>query len=163
MKKTRTQPTKKSTAKPAKKSTKQPARRAGVGMDPLILAAREARERAYAPYSSYRVGSAVLGDNGKIYAAANVENASYGLSICAERNAVSAAILDGARRILACAVVTASDPPAAPCGMCRQTLGEFARRDGSDMPIALLNPEGDRRDTRLSVLLPLAFTPEDLG
>ncbi len=127
----------------------------------LIDAATQSRTRAYAPYSDYRVGSAVLADNGKIYAAANVENASYGLSICAERNAVSTAILDGAKHIVACAVVTESSPPAAPCGMCRQTLNEF--KPGNDeVPIALVNPVGERRDTTLATLLPMAFVPEDL-
>ena len=135
----------------------------GPSLDDLIAAATVARDRAYAPYSRYHVGSAVLADNGKIYAAANVENASYGLSICAERNAVSAAILDGARRIIACAVVTKSNPPAAPCGMCRQTLAEFSPDDPSRVPIALVNADGKRRDTTLGALLPLAFRPEDLG
>ena len=151
---------------PKRKSTKKFTSKLASGaatMERLLAAARSARERAYAPYSRYHVGSAVLGDNGKIYAAANVENASYGLSICAERNAVSAAILDGASKILACAVVTASSPPAAPCGMCRQTLSEFAPRAPSDMPIALSNAQGERRDTLMSAILPLAFRPEDLS
>ncbi|MEO6952157.1 MAG: cytidine deaminase [Polyangia bacterium] len=145
------------------KKTKQaaPQKTAADPMATLIAAAHQIREKAYAPYSRYHVGSAVLADNGKIYQGANVENASYGLSICAERNAVSAAILDGARRILACAVVTASDPPAAPCGVCRQTLAEFAPRD-RDVQIALVNGDGKRRDTMLSTLLPMAFLPEDL-
>lgn len=132
-----------------------------IDLQRLIEAATEARTRAYAPYSDYRVGAAVLGGNGKIYAAANVENASYGLSICAERNAVSAAILDGAKQVLACAVVTESSPPAAPCGMCRQTLSEFQPKQG-EVPIALVNPVGERRDTTLGALLPMAFVPEDL-
>ncbi len=132
-------------------------------MDDLIRAARAVREHAYAPYSRYRVGAAVLADNGKIYAGANVENASYGLSICAERNAVSAAVLDGARRVLACAVVTQSDPPAAPCGMCRQTLAEFAPADPEAVRVALVGTGGARRDATLAELLPLSFRPEDLG
>jgi cytidine deaminase len=127
-------------------------------MDDLLAAAREAQKKAYAPYSNYRVGAAVRGDNGKIYQGANVENASYGLSICAERNAVSAAVLDGVRKIVAAAVVTASSPPVAPCGMCRQTLAEFA----DDMPIALSNETGERRDTSLRELLPMAFGRSDL-
>jgi cytidine deaminase len=131
--------------------------------DELIAAAIKARDRAYAPYSRYHVGSAVLADDGRIYAAANVENASYGLSICAERNAVSAAILAGATRILGCAVVTASSPPAAPCGMCRQTLMEFAPDDASKVEVTMLNAKGERRVTTLQALLPLAFRPEDLG
>jgi cytidine deaminase len=132
-------------------------------MDKLIKAAREVRERAYAPYSKYRVGSAVLGDDGRVYVGANVENASYGLSICAERNAVSAAVLGGARHIVACAVVTESEPPAAPCGMCRQTLMEFAPKDPKDVRVTLVNPAGARRSTTLGDLLPMAFRPEDLG
>jgi cytidine deaminase len=132
-------------------------------MENLVTAAMEVRERAYAPYSKYRVGAAVLGDDGRVYAGANVENASYGLSICAERNAVSAAVLGGARRIVACAVVTESDPPAAPCGMCRQTLMEFAPKDPTDVRVTLVNPAGERRDTTLGELLPMAFRPEDLG
>jgi cytidine deaminase len=127
-------------------------------MDELLAAAREAQKKAYAPYSNYRVGAAVRGDNGKIYAAANVENASYGLSICAERNAISAAVFDGVRRIVAVAVVTASSPPVAPCGACRQTLAEFA----DDLPVALSNEHGERRDTSLRELLPMAFGRSDL-
>jgi cytidine deaminase len=127
-------------------------------MDDLLQAARDAQKRAYAPYSNYRVGAAVRGDNGKIYTGANVENASYGMSICAERNAVAAAVLDGVRRIVAAAVVTASSPPVAPCGACRQTLAEFA----DDLPIALTNERGERRDTTLRQLLPMAFGPNDL-
>jgi cytidine deaminase len=156
---------KKATKKPAKNASAKPAAKARpvVSAETLLAAASDARERAYAPYSRYHVGAAVLGDNGKIYAAANVENASYGLSICAERNAISAAILDGARHVLACAVVTASSPPAAPCGMCRQTLSEFSPRPPTELPIALANADGERRNTRLSAILPLAFRPEDLG
>jgi cytidine deaminase len=127
-------------------------------MDELIAAAREAQKKAYAPYSHYRVGSAVRGDNGKIYQGANVENASYGLAICAERNAISAAILDGAKKIVGAAVVTSTSPPVAPCGMCRQTFSEFA----DDLPIALVNEKGERTDTSLKQLLPHAFRRDDL-
>jgi len=148
--------------KPRKPAAPKAARRPS-GDDALVEAARAARDRAYAPYSRYHVGAAVRADNGKIYRGANVENASYGLSVCAERNAVAAAILDGARRIVACAVVTGSSPPAAPCGMCRQTLMEFAPDDPGRVPIVLVNADGERRDTTLGALLPLAFRPEDLG
>jgi cytidine deaminase len=126
--------------------------------DELIKAARAARSHAYAPYSNYQVGAAVLGDNGKIYGGANVENASYGLAICAERNAISAAILDGAKKLVAAAVVTASSPPVAPCGMCRQTLAEFA----DDLPITLVNERGEQSETTLRELLPHAFRRNDL-
>jgi cytidine deaminase len=127
-------------------------------LDALVAAAAAARARAYAPYSRYPVGAAVRTDDGRVYTGANVENASYGLSLCAERNAVMAAVLDGARALSAVAVVTASAPPAAPCGMCRQTLAEFAR----DMPIALANDRGERVDTTLAELLPRAFRRDDL-
>ena len=127
-------------------------------LETLIARAKEARAQAYAPYSHYQVGAAVRGDNGKIYLGANVENASYGLALCAERNAVAQAILDGCRTLLALAVVTATSPPAAPCGMCRQTLAEFAR----DLPIALCNDAGERSDTTLAEILPRAFHGSDI-
>lgn len=126
-------------------------------LERLVAAAKDVRARAYAPYSRYHVGAAVLA-GGKIYPGANVENASYGLSLCAERNAVAAAIVDGARQIDAVAVVTASSPPATPCGMCRQTLAEFAR----DLPVVLVNEAGERTETTLAALLPRAFRPDDL-
>src|SRR3954464_181776 len=102
-------------------------------MDELLSAARAAQKKAYAPYSNYCVGAAVRGDNGKIYQGANVENASYGLTLCAERNAITAAILDGAKKIVGAAVVTSTSPPVAPCGMCRQSFAEFA----DDLPIVM--------------------------
>lgn len=89
----------------------------------MLAAAREARERAYAPYSGFAVGAAALGDDGKIYVGANVENASYGLSLCAERGAISAAVAGGATSILAVAVV--ADPPTSPCGACREVIAEL--------------------------------------
>lgn len=126
----------------------------------LIAAARAARETAYAPYSEFRVGAAVRSRAGRIYVGANVENASYGLAVCAERSAVIRAVLDGAREIEAVAVCTDIDPPAAPCGMCRQTLAEFAL----DCEIVLCGPaEGSRLiRTRLEALLPRAFRPAAL-
>ena len=97
----------------------------------LLAAAREAAKRAYCPYSNFHVGAAVLAD-GKIFPGCNVENASYGLTICAERNAIFAAVTSGARRIqalaLACVDATADAPPSLrmPCGACRQVIAEFA-------------------------------------
>jgi cytidine deaminase len=126
----------------------------------LIAAARRVRPHAYAPYSHFLVGAAVRGGSGRIYAGANVENASYGLAICAERSAISAAIAAGETRVDAAAVVTATSPPAAPCGMCRQVLAEFA---GDALPIALVNDAGEREDTTLGALLPHAFRRADLG
>jgi cytidine deaminase len=126
-------------------------------LDELVEAARSARQRAYAPYSNYHVGAAVRGDDGRIYIGANVENASYGLALCAERNAVAQAVLAGAKKITAVAVVTSTSPPAAPCGMCRQTLAEFAL----DLPVVLVN-DHERLDTTLGALLPHAFRSNDL-
>ena len=135
--------------------------RAGEKADELAARALEARERAYAPYSGYQVGSAVLGDDGAIYPGANVENASYGLALCAERSAVAAAVMGGARRIDAVAVATASSPPAAPCGMCLQTLSEFAG-DPAALRVILVNPQGERRELSLADCLPHGFRREQL-
>jgi cytidine deaminase len=130
-------------------------------LDDLAAHALAARKKAYAPYSSYQVGSALRTADGRTYLGTNVENASYGLSLCAERAAVSAAVLGGAKRgdFAALVVVTSSSPPAAPCGMCLQTLAEFAE----DLPILLLNEKGERRETRLGELLPFAFRERDLS
>ena len=129
------------------------------GMKELIEAAHAVRKNAHAPYSRYHVGAAVRGASGKIYGGANVENASYGLALCAERSAVAAAISAGEKRIDAVAVVTSTSPPAAPCGVCRQVLAEFA---GDELPIALCNEAGERSDTTLGALLPHAFRSGDL-
>jgi len=124
----------------------------------LVQAARTARIRAYAPYSKYRVGAAVLTADRRIFSGCNVENATYGATLCAERSAIAAMIAAGENRPIACAVVTRGPKPGAPCGICRQVLAEFAR----DMPI-LLVAEDDRgvvtkrRRLRLQALLPDAF------
>lgn len=128
-------------------------------IEALLDAAREARENAYAPYSRYLVGAAVLTDDGEIFAGANVENASYPLSVCAERSAVQRAASEGARRLVAVAVVGSSpDCPAWPCGGCRQVLHEF----GQDLVIISEDPGGMRHERELAELLPDAFGPEDL-
>jgi cytidine deaminase len=125
--------------------------------DSLIAAARSAQARAYAPYSKFRVGAAVEGMDGTVVTGCNVENASYGLTICAERAAVFAAINAGVKRLRRAVVVSDVDPPAAPCGACRQVLAEF----GPDLPI---DGVGSKRTVtwRLSDLLPHAFGPEQL-
>src|SRR5436309_3811366 len=115
--------------------------------EPLVAAARAARERAYAPYSHFAVGAALLMEDGSIHAAANVENCIPALSICAERNAMSAAASAGLRRPQAVAVVTDASPPARPCGLCRQTLSEFAK----DLPILVVNVQGTREETTLEI------------
>lgn len=120
----------------------------------LIAAARAARANAYAPYSHFPVGAALLMEDGSIHAAANVENCIPALSICAERNAMSAAASAGLRKPLAVAVVTETSPPSRPCGLCRQTLAEFAE----DLPILVVNDKGEREETSLSRLFPERFT-----
>lgn len=127
--------------------------------DDLVKAAAEARERAYAPYSNFRVGAAVRAEGGAIYRGCNVENASYPLSVCAERNAIAAAVLGGARRIEAIAVVADTPVPTAPCGGCRQVIRELGR----GARIILANPAGARVATTLEALLPQSFGPEHLG
>lgn len=126
--------------------------------DSLVAAAWAAREQAYAPYSRFRVGAAVLGDDGRIYQGANMENASYGLTICAERLAVGAAVTAGCRAIRRVVVVTDRDPPTPPCGACRQVLAEF----GLDTPVEGHGPTGVARWT-VKDLLPEAFTKERLA
>lgn len=121
--------------------------------DALAAAALAARERAHAPYSGYKVGAALLLEDGTIVPGCNVENRLLGLSVCAERNAVANAVVQGRRDFKAIAVVTASTPPAAPCGSCRETLAEFVE----DLPILLTNTLGEREQVRLVELLPHRF------
>lgn len=122
----------------------------------LIRVACEVREKAYAPYSNYRVGAALLSEEGKIFTGVNIENASYGLTICAERSAISAAITSGARRILAIAICT--ENAGSPCGSCRQVLSEFS----GDIPVWLSDDKGNIRETTLHNLLPDLFGPQHL-
>jgi cytidine deaminase len=129
--------------------------------DELLARAQAARSRAYAPYSRYEVGAAVLAE-GDVFDGANVENASYGLTICAERNAIARAVLDGARAIDAVAIVTETTPPATPCGMCLQTIAEFAR-DPNAVRVLCRNTRGEERAFLLSELLPHGFRPADLS
>ena len=125
----------------------------------LKAAAKAASQHAYAPYSHFRVGAAVLSDRGTIHAGGNVENASYGLTICAERNAIFQAVAQGARKIRALAVYTPTDAPTTPCGACRQVLAEFGR----DAPIFCCTDD-DASDElyTLDELLPNAFGPDSL-
>jgi cytidine deaminase len=127
----------------------------------LIEVAKAALDRAYAPYSKFRVGAAVAAADGTIYSGSNVENASYGLSMCAERTAVLAAVLGGTREITGVAVCTEASPPSSPCGACRQVMSEFAK-DPSAVKIVAINLTGDRREWTLAELLPDGFTGEEL-
>ncbi|MBK8976632.1 MAG: cytidine deaminase [Planctomycetes bacterium] len=125
----------------------------------LIDTARRAAARAFVPASGFRVGAAVLVDGGAIVPGCNVETASYGLTICAERNAVFRAVADGARAIHAVAVWTELDEPAAPCGACRQVLAEFA---AADCPVLLAGPGGRVTELTVGELLPRPFTFDTL-
>jgi cytidine deaminase len=126
----------------------------------LVTRAQAARARAYAPYSNFNVGAALVAED-EIFDGANVENASYGLSLCAERNAVAKAVLDGARVIDVIAVVSGTSPPSAPCGMCLQTLREFTE-DPTKLRVLLANTKGEQRAFTLAELLPHGFGPLDL-
>lgn len=124
--------------------------------DDLIDAATDVRERAYVPYSGFRVGAALLGESGRVYAGCNVENVSYGLSSCAERNAIFRAVGEGERSFSAVVVVTGAATPTPPCGACRQVLSEFAA--GGDMDVVMATTGGARKAMRLSALLPESFS-----
>jgi len=125
-------------------------------IEALIAAAAAVRERAYAPYSQFRVGAALRAVDGTIYAGCNVENASYGLTICAEQNAIAQAIAAGARDFTAVAVVTENG--VTPCGACRQVLVEF----GPEMMVIVADRRGRRRIYTLAELLLDAFGPKHL-
>jgi cytidine deaminase len=125
----------------------------------LTRHAREASLRAYAPYSNFPVGAAVLTPDGKIFAGANVENASYGLSICAERNAIFHAVAQGAKAICAVAVYTPTRTTTPPCGACRQVMAEF----GTDVLVICCSDAANAGQRyRLAELLPMAFGPGHL-
>ena len=125
----------------------------------LRQAAFETRLRAHAPYSGFAVGAALLADDGQIYAGCNVENASYGLTICAERAAVVRMVGAGAKTIVAVYVVAAAKQPVPPCGACRQVLREFG---ASGTPVRMASLNHAEQDATLGQLLPFAFSKEDL-
>ncbi len=122
--------------------------------EPLLATALEARRHAHSPYSGFAVGAAVETESGQIFGGANVENRSFGVTLCAERSAFAAAVSAGHRLFRAIAVVTDSSPPSAPCGICRETMVEFC---GPQTPILLSNPEGERRFLTLGELFPEPF------
>jgi cytidine deaminase len=126
--------------------------------DELLEQARNAQQRAYAPYSRFRVGAALEGVSGRLYLGCNIENASYRLTTCAEQAAVSAAVVAGEQKFTRLALVGGSDVPAAPCGACRQTLMEFA----PDLEILSVSRTGVQQRWNMSELLPMAFTSKSL-
>jgi cytidine deaminase len=128
-------------------------------LDEMVRAARAMLPRAYAPHSNFRVGATVLSEDGVVRPGVNVENASYPLSVCAERNAVATMIASGNTRILAVSVATEADRPTPPCGGCRQVLWEFG---DSDTPVVAEGAGGVRVRWTLGELLPDAFGPDDL-
>jgi len=125
----------------------------------LIAQARAARERAYAPYSNFPVGAALLGRSGQVYTGCNVENAAYPLTTCAERAAVVKAVSEGEREFEAIAVVTATG--ATPCGACRQILREFS--PAGDLRVFVADLAGNVHVYTIAELLPAGFTPNQLG
>lgn len=128
----------------------------------LLAAARAARELAYAPYSLFRVGAAVLCSDGRLFNGCNVENAAYGLCNCAERTALFSAIAAGCApgEFVAIAVIGDSPGPISPCGACRQVMSELCPQD---MPVLLANLQGDQQQTTVAALLPGAFTLASLA
>lgn len=126
----------------------------------LLLEAKKVQSYAYAPYSSFQVGAALLTEKGKIFAGCNIENASYSLTICAERNALFKAISEGERNFSALLVIGDSEEPISPCGACRQVIVEFC---DESMPVYLTNLKGDLLETTVGKLLPGAFSKEDLA
>ena len=120
--------------------------------DSLVASAWQARERAYAPYSNFAVGAALLAADGTIFSGCNVENISYGLTNCAERVAIGAAVAAGIRSFQAVAVVADTGVPISPCGACRQVLAEFS----VNMPVCSANLQGERFESTVSELLPRA-------
>jgi cytidine deaminase len=122
-------------------------------MDALLQAALRVREYAHAPFSKFKVGAAVEDENGRIHAGCNVENATYGLTICAERNAIFKGISEGARRFRRVAVAADTQTLTPPCGACRQILWEFC----GDVEVVLVNLEGKTESFRLAQLFPRPF------
>lgn len=129
-------------------------------MKPLVERAIAAQRQAYAPYSKFKVGAAVRMD-GQLFAGANVENAAYPLAVCAERNALAAAVVAGARTLEEVVVCTDASPPSSPCGACRQALFEFAA-DPAAVTVTAVNPAGERRSWTLAQLLPDGFSGREL-
>ena len=129
-------------------------------LDDLFAAANAAREKAYAPYSRFKVGAAIATPDGRVFAGCNVENAAYPVGTCAEAGAIAAMIAGGERRIDAIVIVGEGDALCTPCGGCRQRIREFA---AVDAPIHVADPDGIRRSFVLDELLPFSFGPDNLS
>lgn len=126
----------------------------------MLRMANEARDRAYAPYSNFRVGACLKGATGAYYLGCNIENAAYSPSNCAERTAMFKAVYEGERQFDAIAIVWDGENPAVPCGVCRQVLAEFC---DPEMPVICANRKGEYKLVAMGDLLPDAFLPRDLG
>lgn len=126
----------------------------------LINLAIKARENAYSPYSNFKVGAAVLFENGKVYTGCNIENASYGATNCAERTAIFNAVSDGGRVLKAIALIGDPNNYTYPCGICRQVISEFA--ENGDVKIYIVKNSTDYIETTLEEILPGSFTKKDL-
>lgn len=137
----------------------RPARAGAPSLDSARAAALAAMERAYAPYSDFRVGAALVGADGGVFAGCNVENSAYPAGICAERSALAAAVAAGTRRFALLVIVTEADEPTPPCGMCRQALVEFE----PNLEIVTYTTHGGEADWSLATLLPHPFTPAALS
>jgi cytidine deaminase len=121
---------------------------------PLVEAAKAARERAYCPFSNFKVGSAILTEDGEMFVGCNVENRTFGLTVCAERVAILSAVAQGQRKLAAVVALTDTDPPSPPCGQCLEVMTEFG---GPDLPVLLANVQGEAVEYRLIELLPHPF------
>lgn len=130
-----------------------------MNVEQLIDEAKQAREKAYVPYSKFGVGAALLTTDGKVYHGCNIENAAYSMCNCAERTALFKAYSEGDRNFQMMAVVADTDRPCSPCGACRQVISELCSRD---MKVILTNLKGDIQEITVEDLLPGAFSPEDL-
>lgn len=126
----------------------------------MLRMANEARDRAYAPYSNFRVGACLKGATGAYYLGCNIENAAYSPSNCAERTAMFKAVYESERQFDAIAIVWDGENPAVPCGVCRQVLAEFC---DPEMPVICANRKGEYKLVAMGDLLPDAFLPRDLG
>lgn len=126
--------------------------------DALVSAAKAARENAHAPFSKFKVGAALRTASGKVFGGCNVENATYGLTVCAERVAIFKAISEGERKFDAIAVVTDTDNLTPPCGACRQLIWEFC----GDVPVVMSNLQGKVEEVRMSQLFPKPFDSSNL-